>query len=152
MGGLPNEGELLFFKNFIHTHWKEKDFYKVSVDLDLSGIEIEELQVTFSELYEKYLPKQAKRNGKHGALEQEDADAEREDEIELKLSFVDFLDFMIALRNRYFHFLQGTWQENLKTRQIVFPDLFFKPLVAPGINWVAQAMFEVVSFDVDNHL
>ncbi|AEK60824.1 hypothetical protein [Collimonas fungivorans] len=131
-----SEGELLFFRNFIETHWAKKSFYKLTLDIDISGIEVEELRPIYFNLY--------KSKAKDCLVD------ESEDE-ELKISFVGFLKFMIEIRNRYFHFLQGGWQENIKTSNIIFPDLFFKPIIDLALNWVATAMFEVINFDVENH-
>jgi hypothetical protein len=131
-----NEGELLFFKNFIKTQWSEKYFYKLTLDIDISSIDVEEMRSIYFTLY-----KEKAKNG---------VEAETEDE-EIKISYLGFMEFMIELRNRYFHFLQGGWQENISTSQIIFPDLFFKPLIDLGINWIAITLFEVIKFNIENH-
>ena len=131
-----NEGELLFFKNFIKTQWSNEYFYKLTLDIDISSIDVEEMRSTYFSLY-----KEKAKNG---------VEAETEDE-ELKISYLGFMEFMIELRNRYFHFLQGGWQENISTSQIIFPDLFFKPLIDLGINWISITLFEVMKFDIENH-
>ena len=59
------------------------------------------------------------------------------------------IQFLIEIRNRYFHFLQGTWQNNIASNQIVYPDLFFKPLIDNGINWIAIIFLEVIKFEID---
>jgi hypothetical protein len=131
-----NEGELLFFKNFIKTQWSKEYFYKLTLDIDINSIEVEEMRSVYFNLY-----KEKAKNGVEGETEDE----------ELKITFVGFMDFMIELRNRYFHFLQGGWQNNISTSQIIFPDLFFKPIIDLGINWVSTALFEVMKFDIENH-
>lgn len=131
-----NEGELLFFKNFIKTQWSKEYFYKLTLDIDINSIEVEEMRSIYFKLY-----KEKAKNGIEGETEDE----------ELKITFVGFMDFMIELRNRYFHFLQGGWQNNISTSQIIFPDLFFKPIIDLGINWVSTALFEVMKFDIENH-
>ncbi|MBC3948955.1 hypothetical protein [Pseudomonas folii] len=131
-----NEGELLFFKNFIKSEWKDEYFFRLTLDIDVGSIEVEEMRSVYFNLY--------KEKAKTGLQ------SETEDE-ELKISFIGFMEFMIELRNRYFHYLQGGWQKNISTSQIIFPDLFFKPIIDLGVNWVSIALFEVIKFDIDNH-
>ena len=57
----------------------------------------------------------------------------------------------MAIRNRYFHFLQGSWQKNIESSEIVFPDLFFKPLIDIGLNWIAISLFEIINFEIDSN-
>jgi len=131
-----NEGELLFFKNFIQSQWSDKFFYKLTLDIDIGSIEVEEMRSTYFKLY-----KEKAKSGIEGETEDE----------ELQISFIGFMDFMIELRNRYFHFLQGGWHNNISTSQIIFPDLFFKPIIDLGINWISIALFEIMRFDIENH-
>ncbi|WP_162999741.1 hypothetical protein [Pseudomonas viridiflava] len=131
-----NEGELLFFKNFIKTEWAQESFFNLTLDIDVGGIEVEEMRSVYFNLY-----KEKAGSGVRGETEDE----------ELKISFLGFMDFMIELRNRYFHFLQGGWHNNISTSQIIFPDLFFKPIIDLGVNWVSIVLFEVMKFDMDNH-
>jgi hypothetical protein len=87
-----NEGGLLFFKNFIRSQWNDKFFYKLTLDIDISSIEVEEMRSTYFKLY-----KEKAKSGIEGETEDE----------KLQISFIGFMDFMIELRNLYFHFLQG---------------------------------------------
>lgn len=130
------EGELLLFKNFIDQHWSGKPFYKLTMDIDLSEIEVEEMREIYFDIYRKLVPK--------GGI-----DSETEDE-EIKVKFADFRGFLVSIRNRYFHFLQGSWQKNIETGEIVFPDLFFKPLIDLGLNWIAISLFEIIIFDINS--
>lgn len=132
------EGELLLFKNFIDSSWKDKDFYESTLDIDLSVIEVEEMRSVYFNIYKKYLGK--------GSIE-----SETEDE-EIRVRFPEFRGFLVSIRNRYFHFLQGSWQKNIESGEIVFPDLFFKPLIDLGLNWIAICLFEIISFDIENSL
>lgn len=131
-----NEGELQFFKNFINEHWSSEPFYRLTLDIDISSIEVEEMRSVYFSIYKE-------KAGKG-------VEGETEDE-ELKISFIGFMDFLIELRNRYFHLLQGGWHNNIATSQIIFPDLFFKPIIDLGINWLSIAIFEVIKFDIENH-
>ncbi len=132
------DGELLFFKKFIVEIFKDKDFFKSTIDIDLNCIHIEELRNEYFNIY---------RN----LCKDDFLDDETESE-ELKFKFIGFYEFLIELRNRYFHLLQGTWQENISSTTVLYPDLFFKPLIDNGINWIAIVIFEILIFDIENHM
>ena len=136
MPSSEKEGELQLFKNFIDQHWNKKAFYKTTMDIDLEVIDVEEMRGVYFDLYKKLIPK--------GGIE-----SESEDE-EIKIKFADFRGFLVSIRNRYFHFLQGAWQKNIESGEIIFPDLFFKPLIDLGLNWIGISLFEVLVFDIDN--
>lgn len=129
-----SEGELAFFKSFMESHWSGSWFYNITFDLAMDVIEIEEMRPIY---YALYLDKAGKN-----VLDS------TEDE-EIRMSFIQFYSFMIELRNRYFHFLQGSWQNNIKTSQVVYPDLFFKPIMDLAVNWMAVVLFEVMKFDIE---
>lgn len=137
MPGSEKEGELLFFRKFIDTHWSTKGFYPSIITIDLMSVDIEELRPKYYSIFRRYAP------AKGIEIDEED------DEIGIRFPY--FLDFLISIRNRYFHFLQGTWQQNIESGEIVFPDLFFAPLIDIGINWIGTCLFEVLKFDLDNH-
>jgi len=48
--------------------------------------------------------------------------------------------------------LQGTWQENIDSSTLIYPDQFFKPIVDNGINWIGIILFEVIKFDIGHQL
>ena len=137
MPSSEKEGELLFLKKFIDEQWSYKAFFNVSLDINLAAVEVEEMRSAYYKKYKGFIPK-------------EGIDTDVEDEI-LGIRFPYFRDFLINLRNRYFHFLQGAWQKNIETGEVLFPDMFFKPIVDPGINWIAVCLFEVIAFDIENH-
>jgi len=136
MPSSEKEGELLFFKNFIDQHWHGKPFYKLTMDIDLSLIDVEEMRGVYFDIYKRLVPK--------GGV-----DSETEDE-EIKVKFSEFRGLLVSIRNRYFHFLQGSWQKNLESSEIIFPDLFFKPLIDLGLNWIAICLFEIIVFDIES--
>lgn len=130
------DGELQFFKKFIQETYKNEDFFNTTIDINFSQIDIEVLREKYYTIYKNKI----KDDNIKDSTENE----------EIKISFIGFFEFMIELRNRYFHFLQGTWQNNIGTSSIIHPDLFFKPIVDLGINWVAIIFFEIMNFDFEN--
>jgi len=128
--------ELAFFKKFLIEIYKNEDFYDSTIDIDFNLIEIEDVRTKYYNLYKSLTKQQQLEDCTEGE--------------ELKFKFVGFYEFLIELRNRYFHFLQGTWQKNLSSTEILYPDLFFKPSINQGINWVSTILFEIIKFDIGN--
>ncbi|MFP2768967.1 hypothetical protein [Oceanisphaera sp. KMM 10153] len=133
------DGEIAFFKKFLSEAFKDEDFYKSSIDIKLDEIPNEDLRSAYFNIYKDKIK---------SACDESCITSEIEDE-EISLTFKGFFEFLIEIRNRYFHFLQGTWQENIATNQIVHPDFFFKPLIDQGINWIATIFLEIMKFDFE---
>lgn len=134
------DGELAFFKRFLSETFKNEDFFKSSIDIDFNFIDRIELREAY---YKIYLDKVKNKpmNGK--GLEGQTLNQE------LKLSFIGFYDFIILIRNRFFHLTKGTWQSNLSSTEILYPDYFFKPIVSHGLNWVSLILFEIIKVDFE---
>jgi len=131
------DGELIFFRKFIkETLIPGNDQLKSDITLTLDEINIEELKSKYFKYY-KQLAKEKYRDFE-------------EDEY-ITFSFDQFFEFIIEIRNRYFHFLQGTWQENLRNDKIIYPDLFFKPIIDQGINWLALIFYEIIKFEMEKN-
>ena len=131
-----SNGEIKFFKNFVAEIYSDEAFFRSTIDIDLNLIPIEELREPYYNLYKSNI--------------EPDYITEETENEELKVNFLGFLSFMVTLRNRYFHFLQGSWQENLSSSQVIHPDMFFMPIVDHGINWVAIVLFEVMKYDFES--
>lgn len=133
--GKEKDGELAFFKRFISQTFKEEEFFKSTIDIDITEIDIEELREDY---YNLYLGKM-KDNAINDKTENE----------EINISFIGFYEFIIELRNRFFHFTKGSWQDNLSSTELLYPDYFFKPIVKHGINWVSLILFEIIKVDFE---
>jgi hypothetical protein len=131
------EGELAFFKKFIQeTLMENNDELRSPIRLSLDSLDLYEIKP----LYYRYYIELAK-----GKI------IESEEDESISFSFDQFYEFLIELRNRYFHFLQGTWQNNVSTEKVVYPDLFFKPVIDLGINWLATIFYEVIKFEMNGN-
>lgn len=128
------DGELSFFRKFISTVYADEDFFRSSIDLNLGVIDLEEIRREYFSVY--------KERVKRGNLMDE---TENE---ELNIGFVGFYDFIIEIRNRYFHFLQGSYHNNISSEEVQYPNLFFKPIINHGLNWVSILLFEIIKFDI----
>ncbi|MXS69684.1 hypothetical protein GSF70_00470 [Flavobacteriaceae bacterium W22] len=132
--GKDKDGELLFFKRFVSETFKDEDFYSSNITIDLNLVDIEELRPKYYELYLK------KVNEKFVL--------DKSDNSFIKIKFIGYYDLLIELRNRFFHNLKGSWQENFDSTELMFPDQFFKPITLHGINWLSIILFEIIKFDL----
>lgn len=132
--GKDKDGELHFFKRFISETFKEEDFYKSNITIDLSLVDIEELRPKYYELYLKNI--------------NEKFVLDKSENSYIKIKFVGYYDLLIGLRNRFFHNLKGSWQENFDSTELMFPDQFFIPITLHGINWLSIILFEIIKFDL----
>jgi len=134
------DGELAFFKRFLTETFKNEDFFKSTIDIDFNVLDQADLREAYYKIYlDKITSKPMNSKGLKGqTLNQE-----------IKLSYIGFYDFIIILRNRFFHFTKGTWQDNLSTTEILFPDYFFKPIVNHGLNWLSLIIFEIIKVDFE---
>lgn len=128
-------GELLFFKTFLKKTFGSEDFYNSTIDIDMIDIENEELRSSYYTIYKRHLRSEMINDSTQ--------------DIEIKINFPDFFSFIINVRNRYFHFLQGTNQSNLSSQEIPCPDMFFKPIVNQGLNAISIILFEIIKFEME---
>lgn len=136
--GKDKDGELAFFKRFIAETFKDKNFYKSSILINMRDIDIEEIIPIY---YKIYIDKMNNRQI-----------VEPIEDESIKIKFIGFYEFIIELRNRFFHNAKGSWQSNLESTNLLFPDLFFKPLIGHGINWISLILFEIIKTDFDKNL
>ena len=63
----------------------------------------------------------------------------------LEIDLVNFGSFIIEVRNRYFHFLRGTWQENVSSKNIANLENMFQSIISPSLNWIGILYMELTS-------
>lgn len=130
-----DKGELTFFKTFISETFKNEYFFQLTIDINFNCIQIYELKERYFKLYIEKL-----KNEKIRLSEQTEFE-------EIKLNFVEFYKMLISIRNRFFHFSKGSWQENISSIEVIHPDLFFEPIINHGLNWVSIILFEIIKND-----
>lgn len=128
-------GELAFFKTFISEIFGKEDFYQSTIDIDFNCIDDEELKKVYYQLYYEKINEKRITNSV-------------EDEL-IQISFIGFYELLIELRNRFFHNLKGTWQDNFESNKLLYPDIFFKPIINHGINWISIIIFEIIKVDFE---
>ena len=134
-GNEKDPGELKFFKNFVTEIFKNEDFMSITIDIDFDAIDVEQEKSNIFKIFT-------------GANFPKPAYAAENDE--LKYSFTDYYDLMISLRNRYFHLLQGSWNENISCINTEYPEYMFKAIIEQGLNWISIILFEILKYDLTN--
>ena len=129
------DGELGIFKKFIEEIYKNEDFFNSTINIKLDLIEIEELKEKYYKIYTSIIIKK-------------DTIIDFTEYEELKISFLGYFEFLIGIRNKYFHFLQGIKKDNIRTMDVLYPEMFFKPIIDNGINWVSIILFEIMKNDL----
>lgn len=114
--------ELKFFNTFLDTLFD--DTFVLETPLTFNIISPNE---TLNEKYFKAI-KRIIPNDKIVAFSEFDSITTR---------YGELLDFIISLRNRYFHFLSGTFQDNLSSNEIMNSDIFFDIINKHIFNWIA---------------
>lgn len=133
-------GELTFFKKFIETTFPNEDFLHLTIDLSLSSEEYECDQDNLRRLIVKHAQRKNGYlfNGNPG-------------DTDFDFDFMNFFSFLTTLRNRYFHLLQGGWQDNISRADTEYPELLFKAIIHSGLNWVAIILFEILKLDIEKN-
>lgn len=133
--GKDKDGELKFFRKFICATFKDEDFFNASYTLDFNSIKIEELRSEYYNIYVDRIPDSCILDSTENEY--------------IEVSFIGLYDFIIAMRNRYFHLKKGSWQENISSTKVLYPDFFFKPVMKKSINWIGLILFEIIKFDYE---
>ncbi len=133
-------GELAFFRQFLNVLFKDTEYLELTVDVDLRIENIDfETRKLFYEIFRKTIDKE-----RYIVSETENT--------ELQFKFLHFFNVIISLRNKYFHFLKGGWQENITSLEMIEPDLFFSIINDKIINWIGLVFFQILQFSNDNYI
>lgn len=133
--GKDKDGELAFFKRFVTQSFSSEAFFQSNIKIDLLEIEVEELRSKYYELYISKIKAGSIVNSEEGQY--------------ITVTFLGLYDLIIELRNRFFHNAKGSWHANFESTQLLYPDIFFRPIIDHCINWVCLIIFEVIKVDLD---
>lgn len=70
-------------------------------------------------------------------------------ETELILNFEHIHDFILTLRNRYFHMLEGDNKRNIKAIDVDM-DILFETVNEVVANWISYIYFEITKFGIES--
>lgn len=127
---LTGENELAFFYNFQKTLFENNGVLETSIRIFFVGSnsELNNIQRIFEHLEENKIIKLA--NNVPG---------------EIELLYKDFFKFILALRNRYFHFLNGSQMNNIENIDVDI-GIVFQAVNEHILNWVSHIYYEILLF------
>ncbi|MBO3655875.1 hypothetical protein, partial [Acinetobacter bereziniae] len=137
-----NIGELGFFKRFLLTLFKYDDYLLVGATLDFSCISDITDRSSCISIYKKYMTKKKDNHTEIIGLKNETPD-------EITLEIVNFHEFFIIFRNRFFHNLKGSIRDNIQAIEIFDTDQFFQPIVTLGLNHIGLILFKLIEKDLE---
>lgn len=126
-------GELQFLKTFVGKMFDGDPILSSTVDIDIDTPNLESKKKIYK--FYKRLLSQYSPICDDGLYR-------------ISIKYVDVIDIVKFIRNRYFHFAIGG-QENIKTSDIIYPDLFFKQINRHAINWFSIIYFEILKYLVE---
>lgn len=130
MSGDKNAGELGFFKSFIKTVYSDDAIYESSVDFPMLLDTEAEQSKAFHLL--KSLCK--------GDMIAESTDSPRL----LSIKYIEVGSFIIAIRNRFFHYMNGG-AKNIETSNISDVDTLFSLVNKKCLYWLSTVLLAVIS-------
>ena len=130
MGDNKNSGELGFFKKFITTVYKDDPIIESSVDFEMALQTEEEQREMFLLL-----------RGTCGSKFISDSTIEPR---VLSIKYPEVGDFLITIRNRFFHFMNGG-AKNIESSSIGDVDLFFSLVNRKFLYWLSTVFLAVIS-------
>jgi len=137
-----NLGELGFLKRFISTLFKEEDYLKVGAKIDFSCIGDDVNRSSCMTIYKQYMTKEKGNSKKVLGLKSEDS-------LQITLEVINFHEFFITLRNRFFHNLKGTIRDNIQMVEIFDLNKFFQPIAIQGLNHIGLILFKLIEKDLE---
>ncbi|SFX51655.1 hypothetical protein [Marinospirillum alkaliphilum] len=130
MNGDKNAGELGFFKSFIKTVYSDDAIYESSVDFPMLLNTESEQKVVFNLLKDLC----------SGDMIADSTDSPRL----LSIKYIEVGSFIITIRNRFFHYMNGG-AKNIETSKINDIDNLFYVVNKKCLYWLATIFLAVIS-------
>ncbi|WP_201620451.1 hypothetical protein [Psychrobacter maritimus] len=133
MVGDKEKKELGFFKKFIDILYKNDSLSDTSIDINLNPNDSSVREQMFKSLKEVI-----------------DSSIIHEDSTEyymLAIKYTDMGSFIITLRNRFFHNLNGG-AKNIESNKIVDSDELFSFINPMAMHWIAMVFLQVTSYSL----
>ena len=132
-------GELSLFKTYIKSRKEDETIFKYTIDINLSDY----TEITGDSEYQKHIFATLKSAANKSDLESE------EEYNKLSFKFEGCLDLIVNVRNKYFHLLSGSNQQNYYSIKYLYPELLFESVVSAGINWISIILFDILKHDFE---
>ncbi|MEZ8715901.1 hypothetical protein AB6D81_07890 [Vibrio splendidus] len=136
MVGDGEKKELGFFKTFIDMLYRDDSISDTSVDIEFSASNNDVKKQIFREV---------KRVTPGDAIH---VDTDAPDMLSIK--YCEMGSFIISVRNRFFHNLNGG-AKNIESNKIVDSDELFSFINPMAMYWIAMVFLEVVSFSLSEY-
>lgn len=133
MNGNKDSGELGFFKSFVTKLFHDTPIVESSIDLFIN-VDTEEEQ--------EHIYKLLKNLCTTSML----SDRSVQPRI-LSIKYIEFGSFIITLRNRFFHYMNGGAQ-NIESSEISDIDLLFSIINKQSLHWVSSILLEIISHNI----
>lgn len=133
MVGDKEKKELGFFKKFVENLYQNEGIAETSVDIKISAVSPDVESQVFRTMKQVC-----------------DKDIIHEDTTEprkLSIKYCDMGSFIITIRNRFFHNLNGG-PTNIKSAEVIDSDLFFSFINPLAMRWLAMVFMEVVTHNI----
>ncbi|PSU69508.1 hypothetical protein C9J20_01155 [Photobacterium phosphoreum] len=136
MVGDGEKKELGFFKTFIDILYKDDSISDTSIDIVFSASDNDVKRQMFREV-KRVTPAAAI----HGDTDEPEM---------LSIRYCEMGSFIISVRNRFFHNLNGG-ATNIESKKIVDSDELFSFINPMAMYWIAMVFLEVVSFSLSEY-
>ncbi|NQZ55861.1 MAG: hypothetical protein HRT88_00080 [Lentisphaeraceae bacterium] len=133
MIGDTEKKELGFFKKFVEMLYKDDPISETSIDINIDANNPEVKRMMFMEM---------KRVLDDRIIHEATIDYEN-----ISINYCDMGSFIITIRNRFFHNMNGG-ANNIKSDQIVDSDLFFKSINDLSIQWISNVLLGIVAHSI----
>ncbi|MPS33141.1 MULTISPECIES: hypothetical protein [unclassified Salinivibrio] len=136
MVGDNEKKELGFFKTFIEMLYKDDSISDTSIDIMFSSSDSEVKRQMFAEVKKVTPP-----NAIHGDTDEPDM---------LSIKYCEMGRFIISVRNRFFHNLNGG-ATNIESEKVVDSDELFSFINPVAMYWIAMVFLQIISFSLSEY-
>ena len=136
MVGDSEKKELGFFKTFIEMLYRGDSISDTSIDIIFSSSDSDVKRQMFTEVT-KVIP----ANAIHGDTDEPDM---------LSIKYCEMGSFIISVRNRFFHNLNGG-ATNIESKKVVDSDELFSFINPMAMYWIAMVFLQIVSFSLSEY-
>lgn len=136
MSGDTDKGELGFFKTFIQELYKDDPIAETSVDMNI---------VTSDQIVQDQIFNQMKK-----VIQESIIHADTVEPSKLSIKYCDMGSFIITIRNRFFHNMNGG-KKNIDSEMVIDSDLFFHSINASAMQWLSTVFLGILSYNISEY-
>lgn len=129
--------ELGFFKKFVEVLYEKDPIFLTSIDMDIYD-ENSEIQIM--------LFKELKR-----VLDERIIHADTDEPSKLSIKFGDMGSFIVTIRNRFFHNMNGH-PNNIKSSNVPDSNLLFLSINDRALYWIATVFLGILSYNISEYM